>query len=124
MRTIEGLQEALRRLERLAIPEALARECDAAAAGLQDAVATGLSQTPGSEHETPWLQSGALRASIECQSEGLTATIGSTSDVAVFQELGTVGVPPRSFLATTAAVEAEGVVARMAANLARWLAEH
>ena len=47
---------------------------------------------------TPLLETGELRASIEWQSHGLEGTVGSNNDKAVWQELGTSRIPPRSFL--------------------------
>jgi phage gpG-like protein len=49
------------------------------------------------------LESGAMRASIEWHSEGNSGEVGSNSDVALFQELGTSKIPPRSFLGGAAA---------------------
>lgn len=52
---------------------------------------------------TPLLETGEMRASIQHNSDGREAHIGSNSDKAVWQELGTArGIPPRSFLAETA----------------------
>ena len=52
------------------------------------------------EADTPLYETGALRDSIgyEVQCDQLTASVGSNDPVAVFQELGTVTIPPRSFL--------------------------
>jgi hypothetical protein len=44
------------------------------------------------------LETGAMRASIEWNSSGNEGHVGSNSDIAVFQELGTSRIPPRSFL--------------------------
>lgn len=46
----------------------------------------------------PLLRSGDMRDSIEHVVVGNTAHVGSNSPVAVWQELGTVNMPPRSFL--------------------------
>lgn len=48
----------------------------------------------------PLLRTGALRDSIshEIVAPGEEAVIGSTSDVAVWQEFGTATIPPRPFL--------------------------
>src|SRR6266480_157414 len=51
---------------------------------------------------TPLLESGALRGSIEWNSSGNEGYVGSNSDIAGFQELGTSRIPPRSFLAGAA----------------------
>lgn len=50
----------------------------------------------------PLLMSGSLRDSIGSTVSGLEAAIGSNSDVAVWQELGTEKIPPRPFLGTAA----------------------
>jgi hypothetical protein len=44
------------------------------------------------------LETGELRASIEWQSQGLEGAVGSNNDKAVWHELGTSRIPPRSFL--------------------------
>jgi phage gpG-like protein len=62
---------------------------------------------------TPLLESGALRASIEWNSSGNEGYVGSNSDIAVFQELGTSRIPPRSFL-MGAAIEMEPKIYKMA----------
>ena len=54
----------------------------------------------GFSENDPLLRTGALRDSISHQSHGLQAAIGSTSDIALYQELGTVKIPPRPFLST------------------------
>src|ERR1700736_2210525 len=48
---------------------------------------------------TPLLETNAMRASIEWHAEGNSGEVGSNSDIAVFQELGTSRIPPRPFLA-------------------------
>jgi phage gpG-like protein len=52
--------------------------------------------------DEPLLRTGDLRDSIHHQVEGKEAVVGSESDVAVWQELGTAKIPPRSFLAGAA----------------------
>jgi phage gpG-like protein len=52
----------------------------------------------GFTENDPLLRTGALRDSIGHEVHGFEAVIGSTSDVAVFQELGTNKIPPRPFL--------------------------
>lgn len=54
----------------------------------------------------PLLRSGELRDSIDYTViSNHEAEVGSNLDVAVFQELGTIHIPPRSFLAAAAAHE-------------------
>lgn len=48
--------------------------------------------------DTPLLETGAMRNSISHVVEGKSAFVGSNSEIALFQELGTVRIPPRSFL--------------------------
>ena len=43
------------------------------------------------------------------EADGLVATVGSTSDVALYQELGTARLPPRPFLAPAAAENGDGI---------------
>lgn len=52
----------------------------------------------GFTENDPLLRTGSLRNSISHRTKGLKAVIGSTSDVAVHQELGTYKIPPRPFL--------------------------
>jgi phage gpG-like protein len=49
--------------------------------------------------DSPLLETGEMRDSIEHVSTDKDACIGSNNDKAVWQELGTVKIPPRSFLA-------------------------
>jgi phage gpG-like protein len=57
----------------------------------------------------PLLREGTLRDSIgyEIVKPGELAIVGSTSEIAVYQELGTSTIPARSFLAATAAQKGE-----------------
>lgn len=50
----------------------------------------------------PELRSGALRDSISRTVEGREAAVGSTSEVMVYQELGTPTIPPRPALGPAA----------------------
>lgn len=52
--------------------------------------------------DTPLLETGEMRDSIEHTVQGRKAEIGSNSDIAVYQELGTSKIPARSFLAGAA----------------------
>jgi HK97 gp10 family phage protein len=56
----------------------------------------------GYPENNPLLRSGKLRDSIESTAQGLEAAIGSNLDIAVWQELGTENIPPRTFLGTAA----------------------
>ena len=50
----------------------------------------------------PLLRTGALRDSIEYTVHGNEGWVGSDLDIAVYQELGTSRIPPRSFLVSAA----------------------
>lgn len=52
----------------------------------------------GYSPDEPLLRTGEMRDSIDKDVSGMEATIGSTSDIAVYQELGTDKIPPRPFL--------------------------
>lgn len=56
----------------------------------------------GFNENDPLLRSGALRDSVSNQVSGLEAVIGSTSDIMVYQELGTDKIPPRAVLGPAA----------------------
>lgn len=51
---------------------------------------------------TPLLETGELRESIEWTASGLEGQVGSNLDKAVWHELGTSKIPPRSFLRSSA----------------------
>ncbi len=88
----------------------MARALTQQAERLAEAVREGLSDPPGGgAHDRPWLQSGALRDSIGAQSNGLNAAVGSSDPAAAPQEMGTSRMPPRPFLAPTAASMGEEV---------------
>src|ERR1700675_269663 len=48
--------------------------------------------------DTPLLETGEMRNSIQWNASGNTGSVGSNLDRAVFQELGTSRIPPRPFL--------------------------
>lgn len=50
----------------------------------------------------PLLRTGDLRDSLSHETHGLEAVVGSTSQVMVWQELGTETIPPRSVLGLAA----------------------
>jgi len=56
----------------------------------------------GYTENDPLLRSGKLRDSIGHQVESFEAVIGSTSDIMVYQELGTERIPPRAVLGPAA----------------------
>lgn len=71
--------------------------------------------------DNPLLRDGRLRESIEHTVEGNEAVVGSTDDVAVYQEMGTPGaeypIPPRSFLGRAAFKKAHTVVEMIGARV-------
>lgn len=56
----------------------------------------------GFSPDEPLLRTGELRESISHEVKGLNAVVGSTSDVMVYQELGTAKIPPRPVLGRAA----------------------
>lgn len=77
--------------------------------------------------DEPLLVTGELRESIEISQHGNEAVIGSSSDIALYQELGTEkggqqGIPPRPFLGP-AAFEAKLPISEIAAKtIIAWVA--
>jgi len=65
--------------------------------------------------DEPLLRTGEMRDSIEytVHAEAREADIGSNSDIAVWQELGTARIPPRPFLAGAASAMGEHVAEAM-----------
>lgn len=62
----------------------------------------------------PLLRTGELRDSIEYTVNGLEGAVGSNLDRALWLEMGTSKMPPRSFLISSA-ISSEDKIARMAA---------
>lgn len=58
----------------------------------------------------PLLRTGGLRDSISREVHGLEAAVGSTSDVMVYQEMGTRTIPPRPVLGLAASRKTEDVL--------------
>jgi phage gpG-like protein len=63
----------------------------------------------GYTENDPLLRSGSLRDSIEHEVSGDEAIVGSKSDTALYQEVGTDKIPPRSFLGGAAFEEAKNI---------------
>ncbi len=101
------------RLERVADGGLLRAAAERGAAVLADEVRARLSGKPGGAHETPWLETGALRDSIGISvsrdGDGVRAMVGSSDPAAVPQELGTAHMAARPFLAPAAAELGEDV---------------
>lgn len=69
----------------------------------------------GFPENEPELRTGEMRDSIETSVKGNEAVVGSASDIAMYQELGTERMPPRPFLGP-AAYEAKHPISEMAAR--------
>lgn len=67
----------------------------------------------GFPEDEPLLRTGALRDSISREVQGDEAAVGSTSDIAVYQELGTPTIPPRPFLGPAAFKNKERIEAML-----------
>lgn len=94
----QTLGQAAAALANLPITETLSNALEAAASQLANAIRAELATPPGSPHDIPWRQTGALQASIAHTTDGLIAQIGSNDPVAALQEHGTATAPPRPFL--------------------------
>lgn len=70
-------------------------------------------QKHGFKTPAPLLRTGELRDSIEYTVSGNEGCVGSNLEIAVYQELGTSRIPPRSFLRSSA-ISAESKILRMA----------
>ena len=118
MIAITGLAQLLGSLARLDLPSLQQAALADAAELLANAVRQSLSHASGDEHATPWCQSGALLDSIEIAVGEAQARVGSSSEVAVFQELGTPATPPRPFLGPAAALHGEAIARGIGEHLA------
>jgi phage gpG-like protein len=121
MIALDGLRALADRLARLDLPAVQHAALEDAAGRLDAAVRQSLSSQPGGEHALPWLRTGALRASIDHRTDADSAVVGSDDPVAVDQELGTLRIPPRPFLATTAAAHAAEIARSVGAAIAEAL---
>jgi phage gpG-like protein len=106
-------------------PAIVARACEMVAAEAKRVIGEGYEDWPPLQPETlakkmmnsPLLETGELRASIEwsTSANGLEGWVGSNNDKALWHELGTAKIPPRSFL-MGAAVHSEEAIHKMAAK--------
>jgi hypothetical protein len=71
-------------------------------------------QAQGFPTPKPLLRTGEMRESIGHVAIGNEGYVGSNSPIAVYQELGTKHIPPRSFLVSSA-ISSEDKIHRMAA---------
>lgn len=92
-------------------PAVVARACELVARAAKRAIGKTHELWPPLKPETiarklrgntPLLETGELRDSIEWTASGLEGQVGSNNDKAVWHELGTSKIPPRSFLASSA----------------------
>ena len=78
--------------------------------------------------DAPLLRDGSLRDSIRMvvtRSAGvIEGIVGSASEIAVYQELGTARIPPRSFLGVAAVQVADAVVAALGRGVVDGLSDH
>jgi len=113
-----SIADLARRLGRLDLAAVRQAALAAAAETIAGQVREALSHPPGADHRFPWRQTGALADSIGVSAEADEALVGSSSEVALYQELGTATVPPRPFFAAIAATEAEAAAASVGAAVA------
>jgi hypothetical protein len=71
----------------------------------------------GYKTPAPLLRTGEMRDSIEYTVHGNEGCVGSDSEIAVYQELGTSRIPPRSFLVSSA-IASEDKIHRMVGAVA------
>lgn len=64
----------------------------------------------GFPEDEPLLRTGEMRDSIEHTVGNGEAQVGSNSDIAVYQELGTQHIPPRSFLGGAVVDEMDRII--------------
>jgi phage gpG-like protein len=102
----------------------VARACEMVANAAKDALGTyefgWVSLAPETiarkmRGDSPLLETGELRASIEWQAHGLKGEVGSNLDKAVWHEFGTSRIPARPFL-SAAAMQMEREIHKMAAK--------
>jgi hypothetical protein len=75
--------------------------------------------------DTPLLETGALRDSIEATVFLDRAYVGSNDQNAVYQELGTSKIPPRSFLLSSALASKKDISRIAKKNIhAAWIGNH
>jgi hypothetical protein len=123
-RTENALEHACAKIEKLA-KEKIGEYQDkagpfAAWAPLTESTKADRSQQGFSEDD-PLLRTGELRDSIEHQVHGLEGQVGSNLDIAVYQELGTKTIPPRSFLGGAAFELEPEIREELGLDLAMWL---
>jgi phage gpG-like protein len=116
---IKGVAELRVRLASIHAEEVMARALAEEAERLAQAVREGLSDAPGAGAlDRSWAPTGALRDSVGAQADGLQALVGSSDPAAAPQEMGTVHIPPRPFLAPVAAARGQEIARAVGEALA------
>ena len=113
-----SIADLARRLDRLDLSSVRQAALAAAAETIAAEVREALSHPPDGDHRFPWRQTAELADSIGVTAEADEALIGSTSEVALYQELGTATVPPRPFFSVIAADRAEATAEAVGAAVA------
>jgi len=113
------IAEVAGRLARLDLAAVRQAALTAAAESIAAEVREALSHPPGDEHDFPWRQTGALADSIGVSADADEALIGSTLEVALYQERGTAKLPPRPFFSVIAAEHAEAAAEAIGAAVAQ-----
>jgi len=113
-----SISDIARRLARLDLATVRHAALAAAAETISVQVREALSHSPGGDHELPWRQTGALADSIGVTADGDEAVVGSTSDIALYQERGTAKEPPRPFFSVIGAEHAEAAADAVGAAVA------
>jgi HK97 gp10 family phage protein len=80
-----------------------------------DRVAQGFSE------DEPLLRTGELRDSITVSAKGNEAVVGSDSDIALYQEVGTDKIPPRPFLGPAGYDSKLGIGELSAKTIVAWI---
>lgn len=86
-----------------------------AEATVQDRLSKGY--TP----DDPLLREGDLRASIAVTAQAETVVVGSPSEIALYQDVGTDTIPPRPFMGPAAIASKQAVAEEIAHHLLKWL---
>lgn len=123
MISIDDLPRLMEHLRDLDLSEVQRRLLVDLGEQLEGSTRQALSEEPGGEHESPWLQTGDLCDSIGLQVDAATVVIGSNNPVAVYQEFGTHTTLPRAFLGPTAVAASDAVLATVGATIAEALAD-
>lgn len=118
MSMVKGLPELAALLRGIDADAVAAAALRRGAEQLAGTVRADLSDTGGNPRDLPRMVSGVLRDSIGVSAAGAAAVVGSTSEVALFQEAGTRTIPPRPFLAPAAARQAATIAHDVGAAVA------